>query len=59
LEEDNLNLIAAIPYSPLFKDDEDLVLGNLSKVRDLLSRFDQNFLSMNKMIILFLQDYKC
>jgi hypothetical protein len=58
LEEDNLNLIAAVPYSPLFKDDEDLVLGDLSEVGGLISRFNQSFLSMNKTIILFLQDYK-
>jgi hypothetical protein len=58
LDEDTLELVSAVPYSPLFKDDEDLVLGDLSEVSGLLSRFDQSFLSMNETIISFLQDYK-
>jgi hypothetical protein len=58
LDEDALELITAVPYSPLFKDDEDLVLGDLSKVSGLLSRFDQSFLTMNGTMMSFLEDYK-
>jgi hypothetical protein len=58
LDEDALELITAVPYSPLFKDDEDLVLGDLSEVSGLLSRFDQSFLTMNGTMISFLEDYK-
>lgn len=60
LEEDMLDLVTAVPYSPfsLFKDDKDLVLGYLSKFSGLLSRFDQSFLNMNEALISFLDDYK-
>jgi hypothetical protein len=58
LDEEALELVTAVPYSPLFKDDEDLVLGDLSEVSGLLSRFDQSFLNMNGTLISFLEDYK-
>jgi hypothetical protein len=32
LDKDALELITVVPYSPLFKDDEDLVLRDLSEV---------------------------
>jgi hypothetical protein len=42
----------------MFKDDEDLVLGDLSKAGGLLSRFDSSVTSMTSLLILFLEDYK-
>jgi hypothetical protein len=39
LDEDTFDLVIAAHYSPLFKDDEDLVLGDLSEVSGMLSRF--------------------
>jgi hypothetical protein len=58
LDEEALELVTAVPFSPLFKDDKDLVLGNLSKVSGLLSRFNQSFLNMNGTLISFLEDNK-
>jgi hypothetical protein len=58
LDEDTFELVIAVPYSPLFKDDEDLVLVDLAEVSGLLSRFDQSFLNMNGMLVSFLEDYK-
>jgi hypothetical protein len=57
-DEDEPELATAVPYSPLFKDDEDLVLGDLSEVSGLLSRFDQSFLNMNGSLVTFMEDYK-
>jgi hypothetical protein len=55
----------AIQYSPVLKeDDEDLVLGDLSKVEGLLSRFDSSVTRFDSSVdavsvtlVLFLEDY--
>jgi hypothetical protein len=43
-----IELVTGVPYSLLFKDDKELVLGALLEVSGLLSRFDQSCLSMNQ-----------
>jgi hypothetical protein len=57
-DEDILEWVAAVPYSPFFKNDQELILGDLAEAGGLLSRFDQSFLNMNKTFISFLEDYK-
>jgi hypothetical protein len=58
LDEEAMELVTAIPYSPMFKDDEDLVLRDLSKVGGLLSRVDSSVAEISSTLILFLEDYK-
>jgi hypothetical protein len=53
-----MELLTAIPYSPMFKDDKNLVLGDLSEVGGLLSRFDAGVAVISSTLISFLEDYK-
>jgi hypothetical protein len=57
-KESRLELLSSVTYSPLFKDDEDLILGDLSEVSGLMSRFDQTMSSMSETMMAFLEDYK-
>ena len=57
-EDLSVEAVVAIPYAPLFKDAEDLVLEDLSQVSGLLSRFDQSVMNINGTLITFLSDYK-
>lgn len=58
INENTLELVTAVPYLPLFKDNEDLVLGDLSEVSGLLSQFDQNIATMSGTMVVFLEDYR-
>jgi hypothetical protein len=58
LDEEAMELVTAIPYSPMFKDDEDLVLGDLSKVGGLLFKVNSSVAVISGTLILFLEDYK-
>jgi hypothetical protein len=57
MEEVTIELVTVIPYSSLFKDDEDIILGHLSEAGGLLSRLDQSCLSMNYTLPSFIKDY--
>jgi hypothetical protein len=57
-DDDEFEVATATPCSPLFKDDEDLVLTDLSQVSGLLSRFDQSFLNMNETLVAFMENCK-
>jgi hypothetical protein len=58
LDKEAMELITAIPYSPMFKDDEDLVLGDLSEGGGLLSRVDLSVAIISGTLVSFLKDYK-
>jgi hypothetical protein len=58
IDESRLQLVTAVPYSPLFKDDKDLVLGDLSEVSGLMSCFDQSVSTISETLELFLEDYR-
>ena len=57
VEEETME-IRLNPYSPLFKDDKNLVLENISEVGGLLSRLDSSVADISKTLISFLSTYK-
>jgi hypothetical protein len=57
--ENRLELVTAVPYSPLFKDDEQIILGDLWEVSSgLMSQFNQSIATMTGSLVAFLKDYR-